>query len=179
MEHIWTKIKSWVNTQLAGKANSSHTHTYSQITDLSSWKTTNFGSFTNSGSINNAGNVTLGANSNLYIDSRTDFIVDTITDMQGVNGGFEIKIPNYIDAKIAITKASGLCIKRPNPLKNDIIINQTNETINICVIYFKTYNSETRTVEVEHYMFSIGPGEELSHSFATVFVPGINLLIFW
>lgn len=46
LEHTWAKIKSWVNTQLAGKANLSHTHTYSQITDLSSWKTTNFGSGT-------------------------------------------------------------------------------------------------------------------------------------
>lgn len=44
VEHLWSKIKSWVNTQLSGKANSSHTHTYSQITNLSTWKTNTFGS---------------------------------------------------------------------------------------------------------------------------------------
>ena len=54
LQRAWDRIKSWVNTQLAGKANASHTHTYSQITDLSTWKTTNFGSgtYSNNGSIN-------------------------------------------------------------------------------------------------------------------------------
>ena len=53
LQRTWDRIKSWVNTQLAGKANLSHTHTYSQITNLSTWKTTNFGSgtYSNNGSL--------------------------------------------------------------------------------------------------------------------------------
>lgn len=65
LSRMWSRIKSWINAQnyatqsaltsgLSGKANSSHTHTYSQITNLSTWKTNNFGSgsYSNSGSFN-------------------------------------------------------------------------------------------------------------------------------
>ena len=30
----WTKVKNYIDTKLSGKANSSHTHTKSQITDF-------------------------------------------------------------------------------------------------------------------------------------------------
>lgn len=51
VERLWSRIKSYIssqvsslNTKIDGKANSSHTHTYGQITNLSTWKTNNFGS---------------------------------------------------------------------------------------------------------------------------------------
>lgn len=71
LEHTWTKIKSWVNTQLAGKANSSHTHTYSQITDLSSWKTTNFGT----GTYSNNGSLIIRENAQILFGSDNNDLV--------------------------------------------------------------------------------------------------------
>lgn len=54
LQRTWSRIKSWLssnyatisalNSGLSGKANSSHTHTYSSITNLSTWKSNNFGS---------------------------------------------------------------------------------------------------------------------------------------
>lgn len=80
MEHVWAKIKSWVNTQLAGKANSSHTHTYSQITDIGSWKTTNFGTGTyyNRGSINlqNSSRINIDSSSRLHINDNSYLGID-------------------------------------------------------------------------------------------------------
>ena len=81
VEHLWSKIKSWANTQLSGKANSSHTHTYSQITNLSTWKTNNFGSGSYSissgyGFTVNSSGITIGrssatnVNKDLYVSGK-------------------------------------------------------------------------------------------------------------
>ena len=54
LSRVWTKIKSYLSSNyatksslssgLAGKSNTGHTHTYSSITNLSTWKSNNFGS---------------------------------------------------------------------------------------------------------------------------------------
>lgn len=66
VEHLWSKIKSYIssqvsslNTKINGKANSSHTHTYSQITNLNSWWTSKAGNLTFTGAPSGTGELYL------------------------------------------------------------------------------------------------------------------------
>ena len=103
LQRTWDRIKSWVNTQLAGKANTSHTHTYSQITNLSTWKTTNFGSgtYSNSGSltINTTGSIIVGDSRDALKLTMRKGTIDTYNfniDFNGndvINGTVDTDVP--------------------------------------------------------------------------------------
>lgn len=67
LSRAWTNIKAWVNTQLAGKSNTGHTHSYSSITNLSTWKTNNFGR----GTYSNAGSLTIPEGTNIKLTAET------------------------------------------------------------------------------------------------------------
>ena len=94
MEHLWSKIKSWLNN--------SFTITTSKITNLSSymstWKTNNLGTYSNSGNISVSmnGRLEVGSGITLASSGNTNgsFFVRTAAGVQfgavGSNGAYTI-----------------------------------------------------------------------------------------
>ena len=116
-------VTSNVQTQLAGKANSSHTHKHSQITDLSSWKTTNFGS----GTINVGNYDFIEVPVKTYILTGETLAVDyTVTKRHGMILLLAENDNQYVTraAPIGTTKVK--------------LINNYNSTIYFVMIAYKT-----------------------------------------
>ena len=128
VEHLWSKIKSWLssnyatksalNSGLSGKANSSHTHTYSQITNLSTWKTNNFGS----GTYNNSGK--------FAIDENVDFGAHAL-----VFGTKDFSVSaNNVTLGVAITSYKGIAMSIYAASAGTIVANQTDHKLSVLVI---------------------------------------------
>lgn len=96
VEHLWSKIKSYIssqvsslNTKINGKANSSHTHTYSQITNLSSWWSSKVGTTTFSYAPNHGGTIAL-------------------------NDGYIGAVVQQDNLSVSIQKPAGIMVFKPN-----------------------------------------------------------------
>ena len=64
LSRMWSRVKSYLSSNYA---KSSHTHTYSQITNLSTWKSNNFGS----GSYSNSGTLSIITKSKINVGNES------------------------------------------------------------------------------------------------------------
>ena len=143
MEHTWAKIKSWVNTQLAGKANLSHTHTYSQITDLGLWKTAIFGkgTYLNNGAFSLSGNLIVADNS-IEVDFAdvSNFVRFSAADqydnfvLTGIISSVRFDFTTLGSTSAYINKPHGFCLTSEVSTNTFRIVNRSDANIKVTYI---------------------------------------------
>lgn len=115
MEHLWSKIKSYIssqvsslNTKINGKANSSHTHTYSQITNLSSWWSSKIGTTTFTYAPNHGGSI-------------------------GLNDGYLGAVVQQDNYSVTLPEAAGIMVFKPNS-NNYTMLNMSGRDVELVTI---------------------------------------------